>query len=392
MSLTNAQMQERWNTVMQSNYGTPSIALERGRGAEVWDVEGNHYIDLLAGIATNLLGHAHPEVVAAVGEQISKLGHVSNFFAHQPGLSLAERLSEMSDGGKVYFCNSGAEANEAALKLSRLTGRTQVVAATNSFHGRTMGALALTGQPSKSDPFQPLPAGVTHVPFGDIEALASAVTDQTAMVILEPIQGEAGVVTAPTGYLESVRAITKNSGALFAVDEVQTGMGRTGRWFAHHYEKSDPDIITMAKGLGAGLPMGAMIARGPATDLLQGGSHGSTFGGNPVAAAASLAAIHVIERDHLLERAIELGEYLAEAIVGIGSPMIDEVRGRGLLRGVVFSNDQAGAVQKSLTSMGFLTNAAAGNVLRLAPPLIIERQQLDLFVAALAISMKEVAE
>jgi acetylornithine/N-succinyldiaminopimelate aminotransferase len=389
MSTTNAQMQARWNAVMQNNYSTPSVALARGVGADVWDVEGNHYIDLLAGIATNLLGHAHPDVVAAVGDQVSRLGHVSNFFAHEPGLALAEQLSQMSGGGKVYFCNSGAEANEAAFKLSRLTGRTQVVAATASFHGRTMGALALTGQPSKSDPFQPLPGGVTHVSFGDLDALAGAVTEQTAMVILEPIQGEAGVVTPPAGYLQGARAITKNVGALLAVDEVQTGMGRTGRWFAYQYEIDDPDIITMAKGLGAGLPMGAMIARGPAAELLHGGSHGSTFGGNPIAAAASLAAIEVIKRDGLLDRAVELGDGLNEAITNLDSPLVAGVRGRGLLRGVVLSAEIAGRIQQSVLTAGFLTNAASPNVLRLAPPLTIERGQLDLFVDALAAALKE---
>lgn len=386
---TNAGGSKRWGSVMQGNYTTPAITLSHGRGAQVWDVEGNHYIDLLAGIATNLLGHAHPDVTSAITQQAARLGHVSNFYAHLPGLELAERLSVMSEGGRVFFCNSGAEANEAAFKLSRLTGRTQVVAAQQGFHGRTMGALALTGQPAKADPFRPLPGDVVHVPYGDVSALQAAVTERTAMVLLEPIQGEAGVVVPPDGYLRAARECTRNVGALLAFDEVQTGMGRTGSWFAYQHESADPDIITMAKGLGAGLPMGAMIARGQAASILQSGMHGSTFGGNPIAAAASLAAIGVIERDGLLDHATQMGRHLVDIVTQAQMEHVEGVRGRGLLRAIVFTAPIASGIQSALLTRGFLTNAASPNALRIAPPLIITDQELDRFVETLTTITKE---
>lgn len=388
---TNAEMRRRWECVMQGNYGTPAITLAHGKGAEVWDVEGRRYVDLLAGIATNLLGHAHPAVVEAVARQSARLGHVSNLYGHVPGLDLAEALSRIAHGGRIFFCNSGAEANEAAFKMSRLTGRTQVVATISAFHGRTMGALALTGQPTKADPFRPLPGEVIHVPFGDINAMRAVVSDRTAMVIVEPIQGEAGVVVPPAGYLQQLRQLTREHGVLFAVDEVQTGMGRTGKWFAHDHEEADPDIITMAKGLGAGLPLAAMIARGDASALLSAGSHGSTFGGNPISAAAGLAAILWMEEYGVLDRVVQTGERLSAAIAALNSSHIAHVRGRGLLRGVVFTSAIAAAVQQTLVERGFLTNAAAPDVLRLAPPLIISDGQVDEFVVALGDVLREVA-
>src|SRR5262245_35113456 len=283
---------DRWQQSMMDNYGTPPLALVRGEGSVVWDEAGQSYVDLLGGIAVNALGHAHPAVVAAVTRQIGTLGHVSNLFVAEPPVALAELLLALAGRpGRVFFANSGAEAVEAAFKMSRRTGRTHVVAADGAFHGRTMGALALTGQPSKVDAFRPLPGDVTHVPYGSPTALDAAVSDATAMVILEPIQGENGVVVPPPGYLAAAREITARRGALLVLDEVQTGIGRTGQWFAHQVEGVEPDVVTLAKGLGGGLPIGACLAFGGAADLLTPGSHGSTFGGNPVSCAAALAVL-----------------------------------------------------------------------------------------------------
>ncbi|MBA3524497.1 MAG: acetylornithine transaminase, partial [Geodermatophilaceae bacterium] len=289
---TNQELRQRWRASLMDNYGTPPLALVRGSGAVVWDADGAEYVDLLGGIAVNALGHAHPAVVAAVSTQVATLGHVSNLAVSEPAVRLAERLLGLiGRDGKVLFTNSGAEANEAAFKLSRKTGRTHVVAAEGAFHGRTMGALALTGQPAKSDPFRPLPGEVTHVPFGDAAALAAAVGAHTAMVILEPILGEGGVVPAPPGYLSAARDITARHGTLLCLDEVQTGIGRTGTLLAGDADAVQPDVVTLAKGLGGGLPIGACIAFGPAADLLGPGSHGTTFGGNPVCCAAALAVL-----------------------------------------------------------------------------------------------------
>ena len=377
--MNNLQMQQRWDAVMQGNYGTPAIALSHGKGAEVWDVEGKRYLDFLAGIATNLLGHAHPAIVEAITKQALTLSHVSNVYSHEPGLELAEKLvSLLNLPGKVFFCNSGAEANEAAFKLSRLTGRTHVVAAVNAFHGRTMGALALTGQPAKQDPFRPLPGEVTHVPYGDANALENAVTSSTAMIILEPVQGEAGVVPPPPGYLAAARKIADKHGALLAFDEVQTGMGRTGTWFAHQQEGVRPDVVTLAKGIGAGLPLGAMIAIGDAATLLSGGSHGSTFGGNPICCAAGLAAIKAIESDALLENVKQRSEELINGLSDHSA--VAEVRGKGLLLGVRLHQPNAAELQKNLLAAGFLTNAAQPDVLRLAPPLVVSSEQVCEFI------------
>jgi acetylornithine/N-succinyldiaminopimelate aminotransferase len=379
-----AALAARWSAVMMSNYKTPPVALARGEGATVWDVDSREYTDLLGGIATTILGHAHPKVVEAITLQARKLGHVSNLAMHEPGVLLAERLLDLAGRpGRVFFCNSGAEANEAAFKISRLTGRPEVVTAEGAFHGRTMGALALTGPPSKAAAFAPLPGGVRYVPYGDADALAGAVGEQTAMVLLEPMLGEGGVLPAPAGYLSAAAATAAECGALFAVDEVQTGIGRTGSWFMHQADGVAPDMITLAKALGGGLPMGALLAFGEAADLLTAGAHGSTFGGNPIAAAAALAVLDTIRDEGLLERAKELEHRFTAGIEGLGHPGISGVRGRGALLGVVLTADVAGALEENLRAAGFLTNAVAPGVLRLAPPLVLTDAQVDAFVAAL---------
>ncbi len=366
---------------MMDNYGTPSIGLVSGSGAVVYDEAGKSYVDMLSGVAVNVLGHGHPAVIEAVTKQVSRLGHVSNFFVAEPTVALAELLLALTGRpGKVYFCNSGAEANEAAFKLSRLTGRTKVIAAQQAFHGRTMGALALTGQPSKRDPFLPLPADVVHVPYGDVAALEAAVDAQTAMVMLEPIMGEAGVVPAPTGYLAAARALTTQHGALLALDEVQTGVGRTGHWFAHQAEGVSPDIVTLAKGLGGGLPIGATISFAEGVAFAP-GQHGSTFGGNPIACAAALAVLRTIAADGLLDHVKRIGERIRRGIAG--HPLVKDVRGAGLLLGVVLAKPIAGEVAVAMREAGFLINPPQPDVLRLAPPLILTTAQADAFIEAL---------
>ncbi|MBV8179735.1 MAG: acetylornithine transaminase [Mycobacterium sp.] len=376
---------KRWDAVMMRCYGTPPLVLASGAGAVVTDADGNTYIDLLAGIAVNILGHCHPAVVDAAIRQLNTLGHTSNLYAHEPGVTLAEALVDRwgVDGARVFFCNSGAEANECAFKLSRLTGRTKLVAAQEGFHGRTMGALALTGHPEFSRQFAPLPGELTHVPYGDVDALASAVTDETAAVFLEPIMGEAGVVVPPAGYLVAARRITAEHGALLVIDEVQTGMGRTGAFFAHQHDGITPDVVTMAKGLGGGLPIGACLAVGPVAALLTPGLHGSTFGGNPVGVAAALAVLRVLSEEGLIERADELGKLLHDGIESLNHPLVDHVRGRGLLRGIVLTRPAAKAVEAAAREAGFLVNAPAKDVIRLAPPLVITESQLDQFVTSL---------
>jgi len=377
-------MLDRWKAVMMDNYGTPPLALASGEGAVVTDVDGKTYLDLLGGIAVNILGHRHPAITAAVTAQLNTLGHVSNLYATEPGVALAEALiGHLGTHARVFFCNSGAEANEVAFKISRLTGRTKVVAAQNAFHGRTMGALALTGQPGKREPFEPLPGFVTHVPFGDTDALAAAVGDDTAAVFLEPIMGEGGVVVPPDGYLAAAREITSRHGALLAIDEVQTGVGRTGSFFAHTHDGITPDIVTLAKGLGGGLPIGACLAIGPTAELMTPGMHGSTFGGNPVCTAAALGVLKVLDDDGLCNHADAMGKILAHGIESMGHPLVDYVRGRGLLRGVVLTAPHAKAVEVAARDAGFLVNAAAPDVIRLAPPLIITEAQVESFVAAL---------
>jgi acetylornithine/N-succinyldiaminopimelate aminotransferase len=376
------ELARRWSAVMMGNYKTPPVALARGAGATVWDVDGAEYTDLLGGIATTILGHAHPKVVEAITAQAATLGHVSNLAMHEPGVLLAERLLELAGRpGRVFFCNSGAEANEAAFKISRLTGRPEVVTAVGSFHGRTMGSLALTGQPGKAAAFAPLPGGVRHVPYGDADALQ--LSEQTAMVLLEPMLGEGGVLPAPPGYLAAAATAARDAGALFAVDEVQTGTGRTGYWFASQADGLQPDLITLAKALGGGLPLGATLAFGPAAELMTAGSHGSTFGGNPIAAAAALAVLDTIRDEGLLERAKEIEHRFTAGIEGLGHPGVSTVRGRGALLGVVLTAPAAAAVEAQLRAAGFLTNAVAPDVVRLAPSLVVSDAQIDAFVAAL---------
>jgi acetylornithine aminotransferase len=374
----------RWSGVMMNNYGTPPLALATGDGAVVTDEDGKSYVDLLGGIAVNILGHRHPAVIDAVTKQMNTLGHTSNLYATEPGIALAEALVGLLGAeARVFFCNSGTEANEVAFKITRLTGRTDLVAAHGAFHGRTMGSLALTGQPSKQEPFAPLPGDVTHVPYGDTEALAAAVDDSTAAVFLEPIMGEGGVVVPPAGYLAAAREITTKHGALLVLDEVQTGMGRTGAFFAHQHDGIAPDIVTLAKGLGGGLPIGACLAVGETADLLTPGLHGSTFGGNPVCTAAALAVLKVLADDGLINRADMLGKTLSAGVESLGHPLVDHVRGRGLLQGVVLSAEVAKPVEAAARDAGFLVNAAAPDVVRLAPPLVITEGQIDDFLTAL---------
>ncbi|MCX5403980.1 acetylornithine transaminase [Streptomyces sp. NBC_00335] len=370
---------------MMDTYGTPALALVRGEGSTVWDEDGRAYTDFTGGIAVNALGHAHPALVSAVQEQVARLGHVSNLFVSEPAVALAERLLALLDRpGRVFFANSGAEAVEAAFKIARRTGRTHLVATQGGFHGRTMGALALTGQPPKRAPFLPLPGEVTHVPYGDAEALRAAVTEHTAAVVLEPLQGEAGVLPAPGGYLRAAREITRATGTLLVLDEVQTGIGRTGHWFAHQAEPgAEPDVITLAKGLGGGLPIGATIAFGDAADLLTPGQHGSTFGGNPVACAAGLAVLETIEKEGLLAHAERVGERLRLGIEALEHPLVREVRGAGLLLGVVLAEPVAARVQRAAQDAGFLVNAAGAGVVRLAPALTLPQERADALVAAL---------
>ena len=375
---------QRWSAVMMNNYGTPPLALASGDGAVVTDVDGNDYVDLLGGIAVNVLGHRHPAVIEAVNRQMNTLGHTSNLYATEPGVALAESLVGLLGApARAFFCNSGTEANEVAFKITRLTGRTKLVAAEGAFHGRTMGSLALTGQPSKQAPFAPLPGDVTFVPYGDVDALRSAVDSTTAAVFLEPIMGEGGVVVPPAGYLAAARDITAGHGALLVLDEVQTGVGRTGAFFAHQHDGVTPDVVTLAKGLGGGLPIGACLAIGATAELLTPGLHGSTFGGNPVCTAAALAVLQVLADERLIERADVLGKTLSHGIESLAHPLVGHVRGRGLLRGGVLTAPSAKHVETAAREAGFLVNAAAPDVVRLAPPLVITETQIDSFLAAL---------
>ncbi|MEU3603163.1 acetylornithine transaminase [Streptomyces sp. NPDC006798] len=380
----NEEHVQRWRDVMADNYGTPGLALSRGQGATLYDPDGTVYTDFVGGIAVNALGHAHPAVVEAVTRQISALGHISNLYISEPAVALAERLLQLSGrSGRVFFCNSGAEANEAAFKIGRLTGRRHMVATRGGFHGRTMGALALTGQPAKQEPFLPLPGDVTHVPYGDAEALRAAVTEETALVIIEPIQGENGVVTPPKGYLTAAREITRATGTLLVLDEVQTGIGRTGHWFAAQAEGVEADVVTLAKALGGGLPLGAALAFGPAADLLKPGQHGTTFGGNPVACAAGLAVLDTIAAEGLLDEVKRLGEKIRDTVESLNHPLVSHVRGAGLLLGIVLNEPLASRVQQAAQRAGFLINVPAPDVVRLMPPLNIGEEAVDALLRAL---------
>ncbi|MYR55728.1 acetylornithine transaminase [Streptomyces sp. SID625] len=383
--MSNAELTARWQGALMNNYGTPRLPLVRGAGTRLWDADGKEYVDFVGGIAVNALGHAHPAVVEAVSRQIASLGHVSNLFVAEPPVALAERLLQhFGRDGKVFFCNSGAEANEGAFKIGRLTGRTRMVATEGGFHGRTMGALALTGQPGKQEPFLPLPGDVTHVPYGDAQALAAAVTEDTALVIIEPVQGENGVVVPPPGYLKAARAITAATGALLVLDEVQTGVGRTGHWFEYQaHEGVLPDVVTLAKGLGGGLPLGATVAFGRAAELLQPGQHGTTFGGNPVACAAGLAVLDTIAGEGLLDNVKRQSERLRGGVESLGHPLVDHVRGAGLLLGIVLTRPHAPRAQQAAQEAGFLVNAPAPDVVRLMPPLNLGDDDVDAFLRAL---------
>lgn len=380
--MNNNDLISSWSHSIQNNYGLPSIALVRGKGCLVTDADGKKYLDFLGGIATNVLGHAHPAIVKAVTKQVGLLGHVSNFYAHPNAITLAQRLKEMTgdDDARVFFAQSGAEANEAAIKLSRRTGRYRIIAAQGAFHGRTMGALSLTGQPSKREPFLPLLKGVKHVPYGDIESMRRAVSIKTAMVILEPIMGEAGVIVPPADYLVAVRQICDATGALMVLDCVQTGMGRTGDWFGFEYSGIKPDVITLAKGLGGGLPLSAMIACGASAYLFAPGDHGSTFGANPITCAASLAAINFIEKNALMIAVKKHEKHLIQEIALI--PGVLEVRGAGLLIGIELTSEIANEVLVAMRSAGVLVNAATPTTIRIAPALTVTTSQINSFVAS----------
>ncbi len=379
--MSNKKYSTRWSKSVQNNYGKPALTLVKGKGIVVTDADGKSYLDFLGGIATNILGHAHPAIVSAVTKQVATLSHVSNFYAHPKAIELAEKLTAMTGdkSAKVFFCQSGAEANEAALKLSRRTGKVRIVAAQGAFHGRTMGALSLTGQPSKREPFLPLIKGVKHVPFGDIEAMRKAVSRKTAMVIIEPIMGEAGVIVPPADYLQQLRQLCDKNGSLLVIDAVQTGMGRTGDWFGYEYSGITPDVITLAKGLGGGLPLGAMIALGKAAELFQPGDHGSTFGGNPVTTAAGLAAIQFIESKGILKKVEMQGVRLIQELALI--PGVKEVRGAGLLLGIELEKLKASDVSDAMRDAGVLVNAANATTIRIAPALIVSDAQITKFIS-----------
>jgi acetylornithine aminotransferase len=378
--MKNKLFAKRWIKSVQNNYGVPEITLIKGKGLVVQDVEGKIYLDFLGGIATNILGHAHPSIVGAVSKQVRTLNHVSNFYSHPNAVLLAEKLVSLTKAknAKVFFCQSGAEANEAAIKLSRKSGRSHIVAAQGSFHGRTMGALSLTGQPSKREPFLPLLKNVKHVPFGDIDAMRRSISKKTAMVIIEPIMGEAGVIVPPTDYLQGLRQLCDKYGALLVIDAVQTGMGRTGDWFGYEYSGITPDVITLAKGLGGGLPLGAMIAIGDSADLFKPGEHGSTFGGNPITTAAALAVIKTIERQNILKKVRKQGQTLIQELALI--PGVSQVRGAGLLIGIELERTNASEIARKLANAGVLVNAATTSTIRIAPALIVSDSQIKKFI------------
>jgi len=389
-TLVGGQWTQRYSSSVMNTFGSPQRVLVRGQGARVWDEDGNEYLDLLGGIAVNALGHAHPAIVEAVTSQLATLGHVSNFFASEPQIELAEKLISLvgDPSARVFFSNSGAEANEAALKATRKTGRTTVVAAEGSFHGRTMGALSLTSKAAYREPFEPLPGHVRWVPFGDADALAAAVDDTVAAVLLEPIQGEAGVIVPPVDYLVRAREITAEHGALLWLDEVQTGMGRVGDWFAYTKAGITPDLVTIAKGLGGGLPIGALIALNGAATLLEPGNHGTTFGGNPVATAAALAVIRTIEDENLLQHVSDVGQLLRDRLSA--HPLVDSVTGDGLLLGIVLAEPVAAKVQQAALDAGLILNAPTPDRLRLAPPLILTSDEAGIAATTLATILDEV--
>ncbi|WP_302931586.1 acetylornithine transaminase [Actinomadura sp. WMMA1423] len=380
-------LRERFEAAFMPNYGVPPVALARGEGCRVWDTAGREYLDLIAGIAVSSLGHGHPALVEAVSSQVATIAHTSNLFLNEPEVLLAERLRELLGGdGRVFLANSGTEANECALKLAlkygKANGRSYVVAAENGFHGRTLGALSLTGKAAIREPFGPFAIDVRFVPYGNADALKAAVGEDCAAVFLEPTQGEAGVVPPPDGYFAAVRQICDAAGALFVADEIQSAIGRTGTWFAFEHENAKPDVLTLAKGLGGGLPIGACVAFGPHGDLFAKGDHGSTFGGNPVAAAAALAVLTTIEKDGLLDRAASVGASLAAGLAAVDHPLLAGVRGRGLWLAAALTGPHAPAVEAAARDAGFLVNALQPDAVRLAPPLILTAEQADSFAGA----------
>ncbi|MFD7368573.1 acetylornithine transaminase [Nocardiopsis alba] len=385
--MTSSDLRERFEASLMPNYGVPPIALTLGRGCEVYDADGRQYLDLIAGIAVSSLGHGHPALVKAVAHQAATLAHTSNLFVHEREVQLAERLIGLLGGdAKVFFTNSGTEANEAALKLVKRAagpGRHYFVAAERGFHGRSSGSLALTGKDSIREPFGPFGMDVRFVPHGDLEALTEAVDEHCVAVFLEPTQGEAGVVPAPEGYLAGVRALCDRTGAAFVLDEIQSGIGRTGEWFAHQDEAVRPDVLTLAKGLGGGLPIGACVGFGRFADAFHKGDHGSTFGGNPVACAAALAVIETIETEGLLAHTKVMGDLLAEQIEGIDHPLLAGQRGSGLWRALRLTAPHAAHVQEQAAVRGFLINAVSPDTLRIAPPLVITPEQIGVFIEAL---------
>jgi acetylornithine aminotransferase len=389
--------QARYEADLMGTFATPPLLLDHGQGAWVWDADGNKYLDFLGGIAVNSLGHAHPVLIEAVTRQVSLAAHVSNLFASEPQLALAERLKRITgagDEGKVFFSNSGTEANEAAFKLARLNrgdgGKTRILALKNAFHGRTMGALALTGKAYMQDPFAPMTPGVEHIE-ATFEALEAAVDDTVAAVFLEPLQGEAGVIELPEGFLAKARELTEQHGALLIIDEVQTGIGRTGRWFGFEHEGIVPDAITLAKGLAGGVPIGALVTFGRASQLFGRGHHGSTFGGNPLATAAGDAVLAEIEASGLIENARVRGEQLKAAIAGLGSPLIAGTRGRGLLIGIAFAEPVAEQVVAAARAHGLIVNATGPDSIRLAPPLVIGDIELDEFAARFGAALADIS-
>jgi len=364
--------------LMQTGRRLP-VTFVRGQGCLVYDEAGHEYLDLVAGIAVNLLGHSHPEVAAAVAGQAKTLIHTSNLYYTQPQVELARRLVELSFPSRVFLCNSGAEANEAAIKIARKwgarnrNGAFQIITTLGSFHGRTLATVTAGGQPKYSDPFKPLPDGFIHVPYNDLDAIKVATGAQTVAVMLEPVMGEIGIVPAKPGYLEGVRKWCDEKGLLLILDEVQTGLGRTGRWFAHQHHGITPDVMTLAKGLGGGVPIGACLAA-PKADVFEPGDHGSTFGGNPLACVAALAVLKVIERDGLVGHAAEMGEMLHTAIHSLGGK---EVRGLGLMQAIEFAEPRAKAFQQACLDAGLVVNAVDDNTIRFVPPLIITPDQIE---------------
>jgi acetylornithine aminotransferase len=379
-----------WNTHLMATYGTPALVLTKGENATVWDETGTRYIDFLSGIAVNSLGHAHPAIVQAVTTQVSTLGHTSNFAAHPQVLQLAQTLIGLTEeSARVFFCNSGAEANEAAIKISRLTGRTKIISLTGAFHGRTTGALSLTGQPAKYAPFLPLLPDVTFIEPNDIPALEAAMDSQTAAIWLEPILGEGGVIPLTQEYLQAARALCDQTGALLVIDEVQTGIARTGSMFAYQHLGITPDILLLAKGLGGGLPIGAVIGFGKCANALTPGTHGTTFGGNPISCAAANAVLTVVENEDLASRALWLEGQIRSALEPVSG--VTHIRGRGAMLGVVLEHDHGAAIVKVARSSGLITNSPLANVIRLLPPLTITAQELTEGLAILVKAINQVS-